>query len=66
MSYSGTEAKYRDMVNNASQLTWMTFSLKDLYIPMESPSIFYCDNLSGLHMTVSPMFHARSIHTELD
>ena len=44
----------------------MTFILKDLHIPLASPPILYCDNLSTLHMTVNPVFHARSKHIELD
>lgn len=54
------------MANTTAKLTWMTFILKDLRIAMTSPPIIYYDNLSALHMTINPVFHARSKHIELD
>jgi hypothetical protein len=66
ISRSSTEAEYRAMANTTAELTWLAFILKDLCITLSSPSILYCDNLSALHMTVNPVFHARSKHIELD
>jgi hypothetical protein len=66
VSRSSTEAEYRAMANTAAKLTWLTFLLKDLHIPLASPPILYCDNISSLHMTINPVFHARSKHIELD
>jgi hypothetical protein len=54
------------MANTTAELTWLAFILKDLRITLSSPPILYCDNLSALHMTVNPVFHARSKHIELD
>ncbi|XP_022897658.1 uncharacterized protein LOC111411351 [Olea europaea var. sylvestris] len=58
ISRSSSETEYRAMVNTAVELTWLTFILHDLRIPMGSSPILYCDNLSALHMTVNPVFHA--------
>ncbi|CAJ2666783.1 unnamed protein product [Trifolium pratense] len=66
VSRSSTEAEYRAMANTAAELTWLTFLLKDLHVPLASPPILYCDNISSLHMTINPVFHARSKHIELD
>jgi hypothetical protein len=66
ISRSSTEAEYRAMANTAAELTWLTYILHDLHIPLLSPPVLYCDNLSALHMTVNPVFHARSKHIELD
>jgi hypothetical protein len=44
----------------------LTYILHDLHIPLISPPVLYCDNLNALHMTVNPIFHARSKHIELD
>jgi hypothetical protein len=54
------------MDNTAVELTWLTFILKDLHILMTSPPTLYCDNLSALHITINPVFHARSKHIKLD
>ncbi|KAJ6866233.1 Retrovirus-related Pol polyprotein from transposon TNT 1-94 [Populus alba x Populus x berolinensis] len=66
ISRSSTEAEYRAMANTAAELTWLTYILHDLHIPLISAPVLYCDNLSALHMTVNPVFHARSKHIELD
>lgn len=42
------------------------FLLKDMDVPMVTTHIIYSDNLSALHLTVNPAFHARSKHIELD
>lgn len=54
------------MANTTAELTWLTFILKDLRIPLRRPPSLYRDNLSALHMTINPVFHARSKHIELD
>ena len=66
ISRSSTEAEYRSMANTTTELTWMSFILKDLHIPLASTPTLYCDNTSALHMTINPMFHAHSKHIELD
>jgi hypothetical protein len=66
VSRSSTEAEYRAMANTTAELTWLTFILKDLRIFLSSSPILYCDNISALHMTINPVFHARSKHIELD
>jgi hypothetical protein len=66
ISRSSTEAEYRSMANTTSEITWLTFLLKDLNIPLKSTPVLYCDNLSALHLTINPVFHARSKHIELD
>jgi len=66
VSHSSTEVKYRAMDNTTVELTWLTFILKDLCILMTSPPTLYCDNPSALHITINPVFHARSKHIELD
>ncbi|WKA03451.1 hypothetical protein VitviT2T_021558 [Vitis vinifera] len=63
---SSTEAEYRAMAHTAAELTWMSFILNDLHVPLASTPTLYCDNTSALHMTINPVFHARSKHIELD
>nr|XP_034924377.1 uncharacterized mitochondrial protein AtMg00810-like [Populus alba] len=66
ISWSSTEVEYHAMANTTAELKWLVFILKDLCITLSSPPILYYDNLSALHMTVNPVFHARSKHIELD
>ena len=66
VSRSSTKAEYRSMAHNAIELTWLTFILRDLKVPLQFPLILFCDNLNALHMTVNPVVHARSKHIELD
>jgi len=54
------------MANTVAELTWLTFLLQDLRISLASLQLLYCDNLNALHMTINPVFHARSKHIELD
>ena len=54
------------MASTAAELTWLSFLLRDLGIPLSCPPILHCDNLSALHMTVNPVFHGRTKHIELD
>ena len=54
------------MENTTAKLTWMSFILKDLHIPLASTPTLYCDNTSALHMTINLVFHACSKHIELD
>nr|KYP72410.1 Copia protein [Cajanus cajan] len=66
VSYCSTKTEYRAMANTIAELTWLTFILKDLHISLASPPILYCYNISALHMTINPVFHACSKHIELD
>ena len=50
------------MVNTVAELTWLTFILKDLHIPLTSPPIIYYDNRSAMHI----MFHTRNKYIKLN
>jgi len=54
------------MANTTAKLTWMSFILKDLQISLASTPTLYYDNISALHMTINPVFHACNKHIELD
>uniref|UniRef100_A0A2N9HMZ2 Integrase catalytic domain-containing protein n=1 Tax=Fagus sylvatica TaxID=28930 RepID=A0A2N9HMZ2_FAGSY len=43
-----------------------TYLLRDLGLSSHSSPVLFCDNTSALHMTVNPVFHARTKHIELD
>ncbi|XP_059626128.1 uncharacterized mitochondrial protein AtMg00810-like [Cornus florida] len=63
---SSSEAEYQSMASTTAEITWLTFLLRDIGITLCQPPQLFCDNISALHMSVNPMFHARSKHIELD
>lgn len=66
ISRSNIKAEYRFMTNTVSEVTWMTFILKNLHFPVQSPPILYHDYLNAFHMIVNLVFRARSKYIELD
>ena len=63
---SRAEAEYRSIASAATELTWITFLLHDLGIPIHQRPTLLCDNLNVVYMTKNPAFHARTKHIELD
>lgn len=63
---SSTEAEYRALAQTAAELTWVNFLLWDIRIPQPGPATVQCDNLSAVHLSANPVFHARSKHFEVD
>ncbi|KAF5443609.1 hypothetical protein F2P56_036153 [Juglans regia] len=66
ISRSSSEAEYRAMASTTAEITWISFLLRDLGVTLPAAPILFCDNLSALHMTANPVFHARSKHIEID
>lgn len=66
VALSSAKAEYRSMASTVIKLTWLTFLLQDLCIPFPHPPILHCDNVSALHLSVNPVFHAQSKHIALD
>lgn len=66
VSHSSTEAEYKAMAHIAAELTWLTYLLLDINIPLPQPPVIFCDNLSALYMIVNPVFHSQSKHIAID
>uniref|UniRef100_A0A2N9F269 Reverse transcriptase Ty1/copia-type domain-containing protein n=1 Tax=Fagus sylvatica TaxID=28930 RepID=A0A2N9F269_FAGSY len=66
VSRSSAEAEYRSMSTTTAELTWLMYLLRDIGIRLPAPPVLFCDNTSALHLTVNPVFHARTKHIELD
>lgn len=54
------------MTSATTKITWTSFILKDLDIPLQQPPQLFCDNLSVLYMSVNLVFHACTKHIETD
>ena len=63
---SSTEAEYRALASTTAELTWIVYILRDLGLYISQPPTLFCDNVSALHMTINPVFHARTKHIEID
>lgn len=63
---SSAEVEYLAMASTATELTWLSFLLRDLGIFQAQPATLFCNNISALHMIVNPVFHARTKHIEID
>lgn len=61
VSLSSAEAEYRALASTTTEITWVTYILKDIRPPL----IFY-DNISALFMTVNPVLHARTKCIEIN
>ncbi|OMO89257.1 hypothetical protein CCACVL1_07965 [Corchorus capsularis] len=63
---SSTEAEYRALASAAAEMTWLSFVLRDIGVYLKKPPVLFSDNISALHMTINPVFHARTKHIEID
>ncbi|GKU98162.1 hypothetical protein SLEP1_g11196 [Rubroshorea leprosula] len=63
---SSEEAKYRAMASTTVELTWLSYILCDIGLHLPQPITLFCDNMSALHMSINPIFHARTKHIEID
>ncbi|GKV19028.1 hypothetical protein SLEP1_g29328 [Rubroshorea leprosula] len=63
---STAEAEYRALATTTAELVWITYLLRDIGILILNPPQVFSDNISALHMSINPVFHARTKHIELD
>lgn len=65
VSRSSAEAEYRTMANATSKVIWICKLLKLLRVPL-SPAVLHCGNQVALHIALTPIFHERTKHIEVD
>ncbi|KAL2237804.1 UNVERIFIED_CONTAM: Retrovirus-related Pol polyprotein from transposon RE1 [Sesamum indicum] len=66
VSRSSSEVEYRAMASNVRELLWLSFVMRDLGIPVNSPILFWCDNKAALRITANPVFYKRIKHLDID
>ena len=54
------------MASTMGELTWLSFLLRDIGVPLAKRPYLFCNNLSAPHLTVNLVFHACTKHVELD
>ncbi|GKV44791.1 hypothetical protein SLEP1_g51949 [Rubroshorea leprosula] len=62
---STAEAEYRALATTTAELVWITYLLRDIGLSLLNPPQVFSDNISALHMSINPVFHAQTKHIEL-
>ncbi|XP_020682498.1 uncharacterized protein LOC110099637 [Dendrobium catenatum] len=63
---SSTEAEYRSLSADISEVIWLRRLAAELQIEQKTPTSVYCDNISAIVIAKNPVFHARTKHIEID
>ena len=65
VSRSSAEAEYRGVANDVSEVTWIRNLMLELYCPLRTATIVYCDNVSAVYLSTNPVQHQRMKHVEI-
>ncbi|MCO5573107.1 hypothetical protein L7F22_026872 [Adiantum nelumboides] len=65
VALSSTEAEYRGAAVAACEVAWLELLVGELWIQVQRPIVFHCDNLSSIELARNPVFHARTKHIEV-
>ncbi|GJY67366.1 ribonuclease H-like domain-containing protein [Tanacetum coccineum] len=60
------EAEYRGVANMVAETAWICNLLRELYNPLFTSTLVYCDNVSAVYMSTNPVQHQRTKHIEID
>ncbi|PKU60283.1 Retrovirus-related Pol polyprotein from transposon TNT 1-94 [Dendrobium catenatum] len=63
---SSTEAEYRALAAEASEVLWLRRLLVDFHLPSTAPTTIFCDNTSAIALANNPVYHARTKHIDVD
>ncbi|GKD89309.1 ribonuclease H-like domain-containing protein, partial [Tanacetum coccineum] len=63
---SSAEAKYRGVANAVAETYWIRNLLRELYTPLSTATIVYCENVSVVYLSSSHVQHQRTKHIEID
>ncbi|GJW24750.1 ribonuclease H-like domain-containing protein [Tanacetum coccineum] len=60
------EAEYCGVANAVAETSWIHNLLRELHTPIFTETLVYCDNVSAVYMSASPMQHQRTKDIEID
>nr|GEV68594.1 ribonuclease H-like domain-containing protein [Tanacetum cinerariifolium] len=66
LSPSIVEAEYRGDANTVAETCWIRNLLHELYTPLSSTTIVYCDNVSAVYLSSNSVQHQLTKHIEID
>ncbi|GJX40863.1 ribonuclease H-like domain-containing protein [Tanacetum coccineum] len=59
-------AEYRGVANVVAETAWIRNLLCELYTPLFTATLVYCDNVNAVYMSANPVQHQRIKHIEID
>nr|GEV53585.1 ribonuclease H-like domain-containing protein [Tanacetum cinerariifolium] len=62
---STSEAEYHGVANAVAETCWLRNLLRELYTPLSSATLIYCDNVSVVYLSLNPVQHQRTKHIEI-
>ncbi|GKA29909.1 ribonuclease H-like domain-containing protein [Tanacetum coccineum] len=66
LSRSSANAEYKGVSNAVAETTWVSNLLRELYVPLFTATMVYCNNVSDVYLSTNPMQHQRTKHIEID
>jgi hypothetical protein len=66
ISHSSVEDKYQAIINSIAETTWLCQLLGELHSLIHRATLVYCDNVSAIYLSTSPVQHQRMKHIEID
>ncbi|KAJ9565359.1 hypothetical protein OSB04_001325 [Centaurea solstitialis] len=66
VSHSSAEAEYRGIANVVAEAAWLRNFLLELSCPLSHATVVFCDNVSAMYLTSSPVQHQRTKHVKID
>nr|GEV36259.1 NBS-containing resistance-like protein [Tanacetum cinerariifolium] len=66
LSHSSAEAEYRRVANVVAETSWIRNLLRELHTSLFIATLVYCDNVSVVYMSATPVQHQRTKHIEID
>ncbi|GJS37860.1 ribonuclease H-like domain-containing protein [Tanacetum coccineum] len=66
LSWSSAEAEYYGVANAVAETFWLRNLLRELYTPLSSTMLVYCDNVNVVYLSSNLFQHQRTKHIEID
>nr|GEY63462.1 ribonuclease H-like domain-containing protein [Tanacetum cinerariifolium] len=66
LSCSNVEAEYHGVANVIVETSWICNLLRELYTPLFTATLVYCDNVSVVYMSVNLIQHPHTKHIKID
>jgi hypothetical protein len=55
-----------ELASLTCEIQWLAYLLKELQVPLLSPTSVYCDNQSAIFLAHNPTFHEHTKHIKID